>query len=320
MDDLKDKIEVEINEEGESCDIASHLDRSFEIQQITKNKKMEDGKRLIFVIISCFLYAISLRFFSDNVGLLPGGFAGLSKLIQRLAQDYLSLSIPFSALNIGFNVIPAIFAYFLVGKKFVIFSAIYVFTVSFLIDAIPMIKLADDTWINILFGGVIHGLASTIVLNANASGGGTDFVSMIISNKYNISIWNYVLAFNIMVLLTSGLIYGFEIALYSVVFQAMGTIALNKLYSRFKKKTILIIAEEPEPLATELMRLTGHGITTFDGIGRYSGQKRVLLYMVVSQEDVHMIKKFLKNYDKMVFMNISDCEDLSGRFILRPID
>lgn len=297
-----------------------HKIRDFHIYPVSKKMVQTDGVRIVKIALSAFLMALSFNVFIEEAGLLPGGFNGLTKLIQRIVVMTTGQQISFALLNLSFNAIPAIVAYFMVGKKFVLFTVLNVVITSFMIDWLPTMPIAHDLILNAVFGGCVNGFAIALALNANASAGGTDFISMTIANKFNVSMWNYVLVFNAILLSISGYLFGFDKALYSVILQAITTIIINRSHKRFQRKTIFIVTDTPEPLATELMKITHHGVTSFEGIGRYSGHPRAFLYMVVSKEDIPKIKRYLRRSDQKVFMNITDSEELNGRFILEPIE
>ena len=55
-----------------------------------------------------------------------------------------------------------------------------------------------------MFGGILNGLGLSLILNNNASSGGTDFIAMSLSNKYKVSTFNYMLLFSAVIILISG--------------------------------------------------------------------------------------------------------------------
>lgn len=85
----------------------------------------------------------------------------------------------------------------------------------------------DDKLLNIIFGGALYGIMTTIALKANASTGGTDFIALYVSNKKNKSIFNYVFVFNATMLVIFGAMFGWENAGYSI------PIHFNKDYRDF---------------------------------------------------------------------------------------
>ncbi len=277
-------------------------------------------QRFFSVLIGSAMGAFAINLFVENVGLLPAGFVGLSKLIQRLIWAKYQIEIPFFVLNLLFNIIPAIFAYYNIGKNFLWLSIVSIVSSSFLMDLIPVFHLTDDLFLSAVIGAAINGAGYLLIYNADASTGGIDFISMSFSNKYNISIFNYVLIFNIIILLISAFMFSLEAALYSIIFQFVSTMILNYGHLRFQRKTCFIITEDVQPLANDLMKLTKHGITVLKVQGCYSGKEQYMLYMVVNRTDVRLIRRYLREHAPKTFMNVTDSEQMLGNFFLEPID
>ena len=83
----------------------------------------------------------------------------------------------------------------------------------------------------LFLGGFLYGVQAVIALKANASTGGTDFVALYISNKKNKSIFSYVFIFNAMLLMIFGMMFGWEDAGYSILFQFISTKTIDTFYS-----------------------------------------------------------------------------------------
>ena len=88
-----------------------------------KHPKFYQVFRLFIVFFASLLYAWNLRCFAKTAGLFPGGFSGLSLLLQQIGLDFIHVSIPFSVFNIGLNLVPTYIAYKFIGKK--IYSVFY---------------------------------------------------------------------------------------------------------------------------------------------------------------------------------------------------
>ncbi len=176
-------------------------------------------KSILLVVLSAFLGALSIKVFIENGNLFPGGFAGISVLAQRLSLRYYNISIPFGLLYLGLNIYPTILVYRYVGKWFTRYSVLQIGLVSVFVELIPKIAITNDILLIAVFGGIFSGVAASLSLMANASGGGTDFIALFISHKTNTESWNYILAGNAVVLTIAGFLFGWEIALYSIIFQ-----------------------------------------------------------------------------------------------------
>lgn len=285
-----------------------------------KNPNQHFVVRILYVILGSAMAAFGMNLFLENVGLLPSGFVGLSILIQRFVLVKFGVEIPFIALNVFFNIGPAIYVFFKLGKRFAILSIISLVTTSALLDIIPVFHLTDDMFISTVMSAVIVGFSYVLVYNADASGGGLDFITMSLSNKYKISVFNYVMLFNFSILAVSAVYFSLEAALYSIVFQFITTQIKNRGHIRYQRKTCFIVTETLQPLADDLMRMTHHGITVAETTGCYSGKKQYFLYMVVSRGDIRLIRRYLSENAPHTFLNITDSEQLNGNFYIEPID
>ena len=170
------------------------------IQKHNDNSLKTDIRTIIGVTLGSLLSAFNLAVFVNAANLVPGGFNGASLLIQRIVLKFLGISIPFAPLSLLFNIIPAAFAFKIIGKKYTLFSFYSILIVSFATDIIPRIYVTDNHLLLAVFGGILSGTASALVLNSRASQGGTDFIAMCFSVKKGINTFNYVMIANIIML------------------------------------------------------------------------------------------------------------------------
>ena len=63
----------------------------------------EEGKRLLLIVIASVLMAINIKSFVRAGGLFPSGFNGITLLIQRSAEQFLNVALPFSIINFVLN-------------------------------------------------------------------------------------------------------------------------------------------------------------------------------------------------------------------------
>lgn len=283
-------------------------------------KRWQDAGAFLCIMLGSFLVAINLNTFVEQGELVPGGFSGLAKLIQRIGFTFFDVKISFTALNVLFNAVPAVFAYRLVGKKFTILSCVSLFTVSVLVDELPVIPITGDILLISVFGGILNGLGMSLILNNRASGGGTDFIAMVLSAKYKVSTFQYMLLFSAVVILISGVIFGMDKALYSIIFQFCNTQVINTFYKKYKKKTLLIVTDNPAAVASDLLELTNHSSTILKGFGFYTANKKYLIYTVLSDGDVKRMKRRIREQYPDTFVNVINSSDVMGNFYIQPFE
>ena len=285
---------------------------------------MKDSMRLflrfLLVTAGSLVMAVNLNSFVHVAGLLPGGFTGITLLIQEVFSKYLNIQIPFVVFYWGLNIVPALICFRYVGKRFTILSLWAIIASGLFTDIIPGLQVTSDIMLCTIFGGIVNGIAISLCLLAGATSGGTDFISIYVSEKTGRSIWNHIFICNVIVLGIFGLLFGWSRALYSIIFQFVSTQILNTLYKRYQKSTILIISEKTDELIHVIRDVTGHDATLFTGKGCYQGAERKMLYTVVSSDEEDKLLRSIKKTDPAAFVNILQTKMLKGNFIMKRQD
>lgn len=279
-----------------------------------------DIRRILLCIAAGIIMAVNIRTFVHTGGLFPGGFSGLTLLIQQTGKTYFGIALPYGVIYILMNIVPAVISYRTIGKKFTLYSILTIIVVSVMTDILPTHVITYDVLLISIFGGIINGLAVVICLLAQATSGGTDFIAIHISEKYGVDAWNYVLIFNAVILVTAGLLFGWNKALYSIIFQFTSTQIINTMYKRYKKNTLFIVTEKPDEVAECISNVTGHGATDIKVVGSYENTPRTMVYSVVSSDELKKVVEDLKNIDSTAFVNVLKTEQVTGRFRMKPND
>ena len=132
----------------------------------------EQLRRLLLIVAASVVMAANIKSFVDAGGLFPGGFNGLTLLIQRSAQQFAGVSLPFTAINLLLNAVPAVVSFRLIGKRFTLYSCLMIALTSVLTDLIPSMPLTNDVLLVCIFGGIVNGLAISLCLLGRATSGG----------------------------------------------------------------------------------------------------------------------------------------------------
>ena len=293
-----------------------------------KNRSLYILRRLILVLLGAVLMAFNINTFVKAGGLIPGGFTGLTILIQEICYQYGGFRVPFSLVNYALNAVPAMICFFFVGRKFTMYSILMVLVCGLLTDWMPRFMpgllldflMLHDSLLSAVFGGFLNALAIALCLHADATSGGTDFIAIFLSEKYRKDAWNYIFVGNCVVLLLAGVLFGLNMALYSIIFQFTTTVSLRPLYRKYQQMTLLIITNKPDDVYAVINRMTHHGATRFNGRGVFENKERTMLYSVVTASQVKTLIPAIKKIDDDVFVNVIRTEQLNGRFYKQPQD
>lgn len=276
--------------------------------------------RLFLVLVGAALMAVNINTFVHSGNLFPGGFTGLALLIQETILKFSGHNFPYSVLAYALNVGPVIIGFMFIGKKFTLYSVVMIVVSGLLTDILPGFDLTDDVLLCSIFGGMINAVSISLCLFAGSSSGGTDFIAIFISEKTGKSAWNYILAFNVAVLFTAGILFGWNAALYSIIFQFVSTQTLNILYKKYEKTTLLIITDNYEEIYKIIHEKTNHDATVFTGTGCYKNAEHKLLYTVVSAQESGSLEKEIRSADPNAFINVLQSKNILGRFFKRAND
>lgn len=278
----------------------------------------KEAWHILCIIFAASIYGFSINNFLHGSGLLSGGFTGISLLGQHALKQFAGIDLPLSAIYIPLNAVPAILAFKFIGKRFTIYSLIMIILSSTFADLIPNFHLTNDILLCAVFGGIINGTAIAVCLLNNATSGGADFISIFISEKYGKDAWNYIFAGNVVVLVCSGILFGWRGAMYSIILQFCSTMIIQMLYKRYQKQTMFIITDKPQKIYEVIKKCTNHDGTLFKGVGFFKGKERNMVYSVISSDEIRMVVAKIKHADPGAFINIVKSEEVMGNFYHRP--
>ncbi len=280
----------------------------------------KDLIRLVVVLLAAFLMATNINTFVNTGGLYPGGATGLTIIIQRIFLKFFNINVPYSPINVALNAIPIYIGFRFIGKKFTLFSMIMVLANGFFVDIIPSHELTHDPLLIAVFGGIINATAITMCLDVDATSGGTDFISIFLSQRKGIDAFPIILAGNVVILTIAGLLFGWDKALYSMIFQYVSTQTLHVLYRTYQQRTLFIITDKPDEICDAIYKNCGHGATLIDGEGSFAHKNKKIVYSIVSASDTRKLIPLIKEIDETAFVNSIRTEEIMGNFYMRPRD
>ena len=280
----------------------------------------KDAVRLVVVLLAAFLMAMNINSFVNAGGLYPGGATGIAIIIQRIALKYWGLSIPYTPVTVLLNAIPVYIGFKYIGKRFTLFSLVMVVANGFFVDLLPDYAVTQDPLLVAVFGGLLNAIAITMCLEVDATSGGTDFISIFLSQKKGVDAFPYILAGNVVILSIAGILFGLDKALYSMIFQYVTTTALHALYRTYQQRTLFIITDMPDRVCSMIYSVCGHGATLIDGEGSFAHKNKKIVYSIVSAADTRKIIPKIREIDPNAFINSIRTEEITGNFYMRPRD
>ena len=275
---------------------------------------VQQTKKVFIVIIGAFLNAIAMNFFLIPADVYASGFTGIAQLSFRISEDYLPFTISTGLTLLLLNIPVTILAWKKVGRSFTIYSFLSVALMSLFLEIVPIYRFNDDILLNAVFGGVIAAVGVGLTLKWGASTGGLDIIAMILSRMKDKPVGIYFFALNAVIILTAGVIFGWEKALYTLVALYASTRVIDAIHTRHEKLTAMIITKKGQEVKDAIHEKMVRGITTVPAKGAYSGEDKEMLIIVITRYELYDLERIIKDVDENAFTNIVQTAGIFGFF------
>lgn len=265
---------------------------------------------IIQTIIGAFIMAIATSIFLLPNQLSSGGFSGIATIF------YYFLDIPMGTTILMFNIPLFLFAAYKLGKVFVFKSLIGTFAFSTAIDILDKFEpLTQDRFLACIYGGIIIGLGTAIILKANSSTGGSDLIShMVKEYNPNITMSNVITFIDIGIVTLNVLFFKeIEIGLYSAIaIYLMGKMIDIIFEGIHFTKLLIIISDKNQEISEEVGDKVKKGTTGLFGKGMYTNEHKVVLLCAASRGDVAKVKQIAKKIDPKSFIIVANAREVMG--------
>lgn len=276
-------------------------------------------KRYTFLVIGCFLLALSFNLFFAPFNLVTGGVSGIAIVIENV---FGISSIKFIVIS---YILLLIVSYFSLGyedtKHSLIGSILYPLFVYLTRNIGTDINFDVTNMLLIsIFGAIIYGLGSGLTFKYGFSTGGSDIIFQIISKKFKVSIGNAMKIFNIVIIVGAGFfvgekigVYEFTNVMYAIIIVYIVSILNDKvLLGISESKSFYIITDHETSIKHFLMEELNRGVTVLEGRGGYTGDRKKVLMCVIPTKEYFLAKEGILEIDKNAVILINDVYQSTG--------
>lgn len=187
---------------------------------------------------------------------------------------------------------------------------------SIFIDILDKFKpLTEDRILACVYGGIITGLGTAIILKAGSSTGGSDLLSNIIKGfNPSIRVGNMIVIIDIIIVTLNVLFFKeVEVGLYSAIaIYIMGKIIDIIFEGVYFTKLLIIISDKNEEIAKEIGKNIKRGTTGLYGKGMYTNEEKLVLMCAAARGDVSKVKDTAREIDPKSFIIITNSREVVG--------
>lgn len=266
---------------------------------------------MIGLVIGTFLMACSTAFFLLPNKLSTGGFSGLSTIA------YYVFHVPIGTAMIFLNIPLFLVAFFRIGKNFIIKSitgTVFLSVFMNILERFPAVT--TDKFLACIYGGIIMGIGTSVILKVNSSTGGSDLLSYVIrSFNDRFKSGDLIIAFDAVVIIISIIVFKeIEIGLYSAIaIYLMGKMIDIVFEGVDFTKVMLIISDKYDDIAKAISEDVRRGCTAIYAKGMYSNESKMMLFCVGGRNETIQIKRIAKLLDNKAFVVIFNAREVLGK-------
>lgn len=266
---------------------------------------------IFLIMLGTLLMSIGTSLFLLPNQLSSGGFSGIATITYYLFNWKMGTVI--ILLNIPFFIL----AFIRIGKEFVIKSILGTIFLSVFIDFFDKYSaLTNDRVLACIYGGILIGVGTSLILKATASTGGSDLVSYIIrSFKPGLSTSNLIVVFDAIVVALNVVCFKeLEIGLYSAIsIYLMGKVIDIVFEGIGFSKMIFIISKEYQRISKEIGGKIFRGTTGIYSKGMYTNEEKLMIMCVASRREIIEIRQISNKIDPQSFVIITNVREVYGK-------
>lgn len=290
---------------------------------ISKEKVWISAKDYFMITLGLCIYAFGFSAFLAPENVVIGGMAGLGQLIFFITEKIFSHGVPIAVSIYVLNIVLLIIAYKAVSRTFVVRTIFGVTVLSLMIGILqPLFKepiVQQETFMNVIIGGVMCGMGVGLAFVHNGSSGGVDIIAAMVSKHSNISIGRIMQICDFCIVTSSLLlprsgneviaspVYGY-IVLILVPFMADMMINTNRQSVQFT-----VFSRHWQEIATAVNNEAHRGCTVLSGMGWYSKQEVKVLLVICRKYEAMTVFRIIRAIDKDAFITQANVNGVYGQ-------
>ena len=270
-------------------------------------------KNYIYITVGTALVSLGVVLFFVSNNFTTGGTPGMALLLHHLTgftigSMVIAINIPLLVIGIKY-----------LGKMFAIRTIVAIVLMSVFIDLFMEVLHVEGITENILlaalFGGAMIGLGVGLVLQGNASAGGSTIIAKIVCANSEIKPGQVILFVDFFIIVSSIYVFGdIDKALWSILSIYVTSRCIDMFLSGSPtKKVVHLVSDKPEMLSKKIIETLGDSGTIIKGTCLHVDQEKNIILIVVELGKLRVLREIIKENDSNAFMVVMDASELLGR-------
>jgi uncharacterized membrane-anchored protein YitT (DUF2179 family) len=270
---------------------------------------------VLLIVLGIVSAGMGLHGFLRSSNFIDGGVTGVSMLVSKLSGVALSIWLPI------FNLPFIALGYRQMGPAFALRSAAAIGGLSLVLATVHYPDVTHDLVLTAVFGGFFIGAGIGLAVRGGAVLDGTEIAALLISKRSHLlKVGDVILIFNVVLFVIAMALLGIEAALYSILTYVSAARTLDFIIHGIEEYTaITIMSDESARIRGRIMSELGRGVTVYRARGGMTGDKREVLYCVVTRLEIGRVRTIVRETDEHAFVITQPLADVQGGTIRKRI-
>jgi uncharacterized membrane-anchored protein YitT (DUF2179 family) len=276
-----------------------------------KNRQFMFGMpyNILLITVGSLIFGIGVKGIALPHGFISGGISGLSLLLYywtgRLSPGifYFLLNAPIFVLGWRY-----------VSRRFFCYSLYGMVVLTLAIEIIEIRIAVQEPMLAALAGGCLIGTGAGLILHSLGSSGGNDVIAVILNQRFNVRMGTFFFVFNIGLLALSLGHLPVDLVLFSLAMSFVTSQVIDYLLNvSNQRKMALIVSDQSNRIAPEILSRLGRGATLLEGRGAYTGRKKEVLLTVINNFQLKRLEELVFSIDDQAFVIMENTLNVLGK-------
>lgn len=271
--------------------------------------------------LACFIFAIAWECFMIPNGMSAGGLMGLCTVVQFATGGLIQASVSYVVINALLIIVSILI--FGIGFGFKTLYCIAMTTLMLeLVGNIEFLKAVEGQFFYVrepvlipIIAGVLEAIGVGLIIKRGGSTGGTDIVALMVNKYWPISLSKVFLVTDFIIIFSllfvpgktfADMVYGFEMM---VTFSLVVDTVVGGAKNSFQ---LLVFSEKYQEIADHIITKLDRGVTVLRAQGWYTRKDKSVLLILISQKQLPVLTKAIKDIDPKAFMSVSQTNNVYG--------
>lgn len=283
------------------------------------------------IVIASFVFALSTYMFLVPAKLIPGGVTGFASMIQIVTgfpaqYSILIINIPILICALIFTdkkvAIRSIFGILCITGWMQLFSTLNFYRFDGAGDAAVTTMIPV---VSAVVSGFLTGVSVGVLLNVDASSGGTELTSMMLQKKLKeVKVSNIIFVINITIVIINALVYYFTktfdleniilLLVCSIIQNLINSKGVDMILNGFNSAVKFeIVTKKHQELCKAILKESEYGVTIIDSKGAYFDENNKMLICIVPKLKIPNFKAIINEIDPDAFVFSINTREVMGR-------